>query len=886
VGARDYLRDKNLARLAGITSQFYGHFSNRPNHKNIHSLTFCIFLNFTLTSAQEAVYKRPSTILMEKLNFTYNRPRKQQKQHLYLKKQLKYTGALCALTFCLPQLATTSHAQESLVQKELTRRINNAHKANELLQLGDTAYNKRDYKNAVDLYNQAFSLLPEGSVSNELRTAAAERYAMAATERARKLAKGGHYNEAKNLLDQVLKPGIAPAHLAAIKLRAQVDDPIRYNPALTPEHTQDVQKVGMTLRKADAFYSLGQYDNALKNYEEVLRIDPFNKAARRGMEKIEATKSDYFRAAYDQTRATMLAEVDQAWELPVPHEINAALLNRSIYGEESGPTLKEKLAGITIDSVTLEDASLDEALDYIRIQSRKGDAPSATGERNGINIVLTLGDPDSKTTEAINSARINLKLRDLPLSKVLDYITEQTHTQWRSDGAAIHVTPLGSSSDILISRSFSVPPNFLSAAASQTSESSDDVFDSNSSNSTGLLPEKISITDFLKQSGIDFPDGATASYNASSNRLIVRNTATNIDHIESLVSMISDEEPVQVIIRTTIRRVSEKKLKALSFDWLISPAHLGGGTFLGGGTVGTGTPLADMPLNPFSGLGAPITAGNRSGSTGLHADSLESFIRAGNTGFGSTDVRAPGILTLTGVYSGIQLQMMMRGMDQKTGADIMSQPSTIARSGERAKIEVIREMIYPTEYEPPELPTSVGQDPFNNNLLDPTLGSPAPPISPTTPAHPTAFETRNVGVTLEVEPRVGPNKKMIEVSINPELVEFEGFVNYGTPITTGSTDLLGRHTRTPITPNSILMPVFKTTRLKNQTITIQDGATIVLGGLMTSSKNKIEDKVPILGDIPLVGRLFRSETEQNINTAVIITIQAELVDPSGHKWNR
>ena len=52
--------------------------------------------------------------------------------------------------------------------------------------------------------------------------------------------------------------------------------------------------------------------------------------------------------------------------------------------------------------------------------------------------------------------------------------------------------------------------------------------------------------------------------------------------------------------------------------------------------------------------------------------------------------------------------MMMRGLNQSKAADIMVKPSTITRSGERSKIEIIREFIYPTEYEPPELPQSVG----------------------------------------------------------------------------------------------------------------------------------------------------------------------------------
>jgi len=798
---------------------------------------------------------------MEKLNFAYRK---------HLRKQITRTGAACAFVICLPQISPVTHAQESLVQKELSRRLDNARKANELLLRGDDAYNQQDYKTAVTNYAQAFDLFPGGSMTLELRNAAADRYATAATERSRQLAKGGKYDEAKLLLGQVLKPGIAPTHLGALKLSGQINDPVRYNPALTGEHVQNVQKVGMSLREAEGYYNLGQYDRALSVYQETLRLDPFNKAARRGMEKIHATKTDYYRAAYDHTRSELLGAVDKAWELAVPPEVDATLLLGQTLDSTFAPSLREKLAAITIEVIDLDKATLEEALDLVRVQSRDGDAPSISGEKNGINIVLTLGSPEAEITKAINASRIDLKARELPLSKVLDYITDQTHTQWRSDGAAILVTPLGSSDTSILSRTFRVPPNFLSSTSAQKTENSGDIFGSDSSNSEGLLPTRISITEFLKQSGISFPEGASASYTASTNSLIVRNSAQNIDLVDQLVSAISDVEPVQVIVRTTIRRVSEKKLKALGFDWLISPANLGKSLFLGGGTVGNGTALGDMPLSPFSGLGDPITSGLRSGATGLHADSLDTFINSNSTGLGSTEIRSPGILTVTGVYSGIQVQMMMRGMDQKTGADVLQKPSTISRSGERSKIEITREFIYPTEYEPPELP---------NTVISGASGGP-----PITPSHPTAFETREVGITLEVEPTVGPNKKFIELSLIPEMVEFEGFVNYGSPIMGSSGNGSTGSSLGILTANNILMPVFKKTGLKNQTITIQDGATIVLGGLMSSVKSKVEDKVPLLGDIPYVGRLFRSEAEQTFNEAIIITVQAELVDPAGVPW--
>lgn len=816
------------------------------------------------------------------------------------------TGLACVLglsaPLCAPLFITNASAQESAVQKELNRRINNARKAHDLLKSGDTAYQKKDYAAAVKDYSQAFDLLPAGAMTHQLRQVAAERYATAATERARKLAKTGDYEKARQLLDTVLKPSVAPAHMGALKLRGQIDDPIRYNHALTPAHVRDVQKVGRLLREAQGFYSLGQYDRALIVYQEVLRTDPYNKAARRGMETIHAAQSDYYRAARDQGRAAMLAEVDKNWELPIrPSQPGLPVgPGTGITGDEPlGPDLRQKLAGITVDLVALDNVSLEEAIDFVRAQSRLGDAPDAAGDKTGINILINLGDPNNEKVKAIRSLRVSLKARGLPLSKVLDYITEQTRTQWRTDGVSVLVTPLGTTDGTLVTRTFRVPPNFLSSAATEKAED-DNPFGGDEDADEGKIAKKISITDFLKQNGISFPDGATASYTASTNTLIVKNTAANIDLVDQLVSIIAGEEPVMVVVKTTIMRVSEEKLKELQFDWVLTPWAIGrNGLFLGGGTTGNGTPLGFIPQPPFTAInGRPVTSGNRSGNSAIPGDSIDAFLNASNSGaIIDSRRRAPGILTLSGVMNNVQVQMMMRGLNNQTGVDVMVKPFTISRSGERSKIEVIREFIYPTEYEPPEVPNTVGGTTFTDlNTGEQASSSPSTPI---TPAHPTAFETRNVGVTLEVEPTVGPNRRYIELSLKPEMVEFEGFVNYGTPINGASatnvqvnlgaigtgnafTTIGGTFGR--LTDNRILMPVFKILRLQNQTLTIEDGATVVLGGLLTSRKTKVEDKTPLLGDIPIAGRLFRSNADRTFREAVIVMVSAELVDPSGAPW--
>ena len=149
-----------------------------------------------------------------------------------------------------------------------------------------------------------------------------------------------------------------------------------------------------------------------------------------------------------------------------------------------------------------------------------------------------------------------------------------------------------------------------------------------------------------------------------------------------------------------------------------------------------------------------------------------------------------------------------------------------------------------------------------------------------TPANPTAFETRNIGVTLEIEPNVGANDYVIDLRFAPEIVEFEGFINYGSPITTPAVDIAGNPITLVLTENRIEMPVFSVRRVTTG-ITIYDGHTVAVGGLMREDIQNVEDSVPILGDIPFIGRLFQSKAENHIKSNLIIFVTARIIDASG-----
>ena len=80
------------------------------------------------------------------------------------------------------------------------------------------------------------------------------------------------------------------------------------------------------------------------------------------------------------------------------------------------------------------------------------------------------------------------------------------------------------------------------------------------------------------------------------------------------------------------------------------------------------------------------------------------------------------------------------------------------------------------------------------------------------------------------------------------------------------------------------MPKFRLRQVTTSCI-VWDGQTVVLGGLIISEVSKTKDKVPILGDLPLVGKLFQSEASQNTRKNLVIFVTPTIIDPAGNRSN-
>ena len=775
-----------------------------------------------------------------------------------------------AVSLIATSLSVAAESEISLIEQEIQKRSEGVTLAQELLKQGDAAYLEGDFSSAVTAYQKAFELIPQAGLTHEIKSAAADRFAQAAAQNAKSLARTGQYDEARRQLNAALSPNVAPNPAAAKKMLAQLDDPIRTSPTLTLEHVQNIETVGKGLRKADSYYQQGQYDSAIVAYKEVIKIDPYNKAARRGMEKAMHEMTIYYAAAKDERRSAALAEVGALWRKKVIPEdkifnVRPEDAQLDLVGQVQQAN-KRKLEGIIVPMVDMQDVSFETALRMIRVWARELDTFELDDTKKGLIFVTRFGDELAGFAPKIRKERITIKLTNVPLSTVLDYVTQNTGTYWRSEQYAVVIRPLGSQTAEMQTRTFRVPLGFLKNA--EASENTDDVFgDSDSS-----LKAKVTAKGYFESLGIEFPKGAGAFYSGQTNTVRVTNTPTALDTIEQLIRAQTLTEKVAVVIKVTILEVSETALNELGYDWLLDPSRFKGNVFIGGGTQGSGNlvpPIGNAgPAAVFN--GAPITSGNRSGPSMFPQSAIDERIGGlkVNDGFSSVNVvRAPAALQITGGNSASLVQAIVRGVKQKGGKSRVWTPSIVIAPGQRASLFSGEELLIAEEYEPPEVPNAAGGG--GGNI---------------TPSTPTAFVKQNVGLTMVVEPTVSDDKLYIDMNVNPVLRQLAGFVNYGSPIQQASVDpITGLLVSQVVTTNEVLMPVFNTLRV-NTNVTIQDGHTIVVGGLLQNRIETVNDKVPVLGSLPVVGRFFQSNGVKSTRKAILIFVNAELVDPTGKPW--
>jgi general secretion pathway protein D len=843
-------------------------------------------------------------------------------------------------------LGNVAFAQDSnaVAQREAARREAALPRGQEALGRAKAAMAEGNYTVAHEEFRLALNFLPDAVVSERSHDEALSGFCASGLKLAEQKIAEGKYGEAEAICREILSTRYDPNCRPAAEMLARLQEPGAVNRTMGPKFLSKVEEVKKLLADGEGYYMSGRYDLAFKKYEQVLALDPYNVAARRGEERINLTKTHYGEEAYNETRSRQLWQVQKGWEEPVKkygETVNAVTdgFTKDITGTARITT---KLNTIIIPRIEFRDASIREAIEFLRQQAAEND--SGADGRKGVDIVLrlnTLGTraettatttttstvvsssstapgvspeptaivappppaPAPVTAPSINpaDARITITLNQIPLGEALRYIASQANLKVKVEPYAVSIIPISEMSNDLLTKQYRVPPGFISGSlnasgtalnqpastsAKTATTTTGTAKDTQESTGGRLLVNREGAKEFLESQGVSFSvPGSSANFLPQSSRLIVRNTPDMLELVDAIVEQANVSGPKQVEIESKFIEINQTNLKELGFDWLLGQFNIPGSNrvFGSGGTTSNAPPLvpSNYPFVPPGGdpVGQfPITAGNRSGNFSISGNAIDTLLAGTNTA-----AVAPGIFGLSGVFTDPQFQVVIRALNQKKGIDLLSAPRVTTKSGQRAVIEIVREFRYPTQFQPPQIPQNFRGDTITDNGLTAGSGrtSGAFPVTPTTP---TSFETRNTGVTLEVEPVVGPDGITIDLNLVPQVVEFEGFINYGSPIQTTSTNFLGQTSTVVLTPNVINQPIFSTRKVTTS-VSVWDGQTVVLGGLMREDVQKTEDRTPILGDIPIVGRLFRTNAEQHIKRNLVIFVTARLVTPGGQPVN-
>jgi type IV pilus assembly protein PilQ len=188
--------------------------------------------------------------------------------------------------------------------------------------------------------------------------------------------------------------------------------------------------------------------------------------------------------------------------------------------------------------------------------------------------------------------------------------------------------------------------------------------------------------------------------------------------------------------------------------------------------------------------------------------------------------------TIAAVFSAAQFNLVLSALQTLSNTKIVSNPTIVTLNNTEARIDVGEE------------------NPIPNYAYNEQRGS----------FEVSGFTYKSIGVILKVTPQVNASG-FIRLTLAPEVSQKNGTTSFGGA---GGAEI----------------PILATRKATTQ-VSLKDGYTMAIGGLMTASGTKGGTKVPVLGSIPVLGRLFRSNSSESQSSNLLIFITAKTLSAEG-----
>lgn len=641
---------------------------------------------------------------------------------------------------------------------------------------------------------------------------------------------------------------------------------------ISPDYATRQNKIENLLEKGRRQYLYGDYQGARATFRQIETLDADNIQAKAYQRLISEKLADRGRLTYLATREAMMDEVSKAWQRPQVY--TGTTVDRG--GARADSIIDKKLAEIIIPNVSFPapGVTLAQAINTLSILSVEYD--KSNDAKKGVNIVL-FGDNASEAKPVV------LTLRDLSLGQILDWVTQQAGFQYDIEKDTIVVRKaMDNSVASMDTLDFPLPTSTVMRmigfkAAVGESGDSDNPFGGSGGGGAAAGAgdgKEEAIKNFLVKAGVEFGPGATVAFDGS--KLWVTNTRRNLDKVRNILLRYSETK--QVEIEAKFMEVNQGVLKELGFNWNVSRKNADGSYSTLFSTVGRNTTgmistynnrtLADSITSASAGS-TPITIlkpANEVTADVPNPYTVDPVVPLLPSTINMASGAAQAANTVLGVINGYDVSLIVNALEQRQGSDLLCAPKVTVISGSTASITVSQRMRYPESWG--DVQSNVGSS--STTVNGENSSSAGVTITPGTPQD---FTSVDVGVSMEVTPNVEEDDS-INLVLNPNVTEFEGFMEYGgvaVAISSGTTVTV---------PSGFIQPVFSVREVKT-TVTVFDGATVVMGGLTREEVRTINDSVPILSDIPWIGRLFRSKGESRQKRNLLIFVTANRISPGG-----
>ncbi len=765
------------------------------------------------------------------------------------------------------KIATTVADQEVVRRKarELDGRI--------AMESAEKALKNGDYATAGDQYKVALSKLPSAPQCLVMRNRALAQIPECEYQLIRKMVKEGKEGEAALQGREFLKQRPNNPRLASL-----LDAMKKKDEALAPEAVAEADpgetEVEKYMRLGREFMVKREYAESRARFESVLGLDPDNREAMRYLKVLGEREYGNKTAERDATARKMTAEVRNAWNSKY----------KVIKGKEApGPTvtttpnnlLEEKMKKIVIDEIEFRQANMHDVVDFLNKRSRDCDKSTDDEAKKGVNIILNIGSgaaaapkpaaggggddvfgaPAEKTASS-GGSEVTFSARYITLYNALKIITSVAGLKWRMDGEVVMIVPLDWTPDSMEMRMYPVEPTFIEraqqAGTAMPTVSRIGGREKVSLDAGGGIGEAVpsDLKGYFSNMGVNFPKGSSITYNPAIGKVIVANTADNLVVFERILSELN-VVPKQVEIEARFVEVNETDMYEAGLEWLLTDNW----EMM---VKNSANPFAPISASPRVQMNANTTGGGLTRGLRFYGPDANGKDIPVGAGKGTSGALA----SIAGVLTNPDITMILHALEQNGNADLLSAPKVTTQSGSEATIKVVIEYIYPSSFQIQGGTIGQGGGGGGNNQAN---------MIQETTVTPQDFTTREVGVILNVMPEVSPDGNMINLTMKPQVVTEPIWYQYGSTVrrADGSESTL-----------NMPQPFFQVRSVETK-ISIYDGATVVMGGLITEALEKTNDKIPILGDIPLLGALFRSKSEKSIKKNLLIFVTAKLVDPSG-----